>query len=381
LNIRQAITALFISTSCLPTAFADTNPHPPYCAPQPEPGLTENNIAEVPQGSVNNQVQDPPGLALPEGELTPAMVIDPSGGYRSYKWSEIRWQEPALNCIWVGHEFVFVPAANYSSKTGHPTIVYFHPNGVKHIFEIDSPLYRNVVEIARNNGFNFLSVEFRHPVTDQYLAYYNNNKVFHEDVGLFTQFLRTNAAKMRVSKNNIFTFGYSRGSLALWQALRPDLGGGNTGKPSSLVSGFVGYQAQTTYSCDEYAEWFLDSLDPGTPQQVADCKAVNWWYAQFGSALDEVTFLRQVPVRLQYRQGFELLEPKDQWNIKKVTYSYLSANYEVDHYPNFGVALYRRYISENILDTMQAPLSGVTLPRQFEGWLGFVLPLLKPDAP
>jgi acetyl esterase/lipase len=320
---------------------------------------------------------------MPTEELTPENTVDPSGAYKSYKWSEARWQEPSLQCMWVGHEFVFVPAVDYRSKPAHPTIVYFHPNTLKHTFEKNSPISNNVAKVAVAAGFNFISVEYRHPVTDQYLAYYNNNKIHHQDVGLFMQFLRGNAAKMRISKNNIFSFGYSRGSLALWQALQPDMGGGNTGKPSSLVSAFVGYQAQSTYQCSEYGVRFLDPLHQGTEPSIQMCEETNWWHPQFGSALFDLNPLSAIPVRLQYQseRGFELQEPKSQWIVKKVSYPYLVANYEPDHYPNFGAALYRLYLDYGISHMMPAPVADIPVARQFEGWLDFVAPLVKPNQP
>jgi acetyl esterase/lipase len=294
---------LFTAIACLyiaGAAFAE-EPHPPYCEPTQDPGIAENNVSAIPEGHVNNTLQDPPGLPMPTEELTPENTVDPSGAYKSYKWSEARWQEPSLQCMWVGHEFVFVPAVDYRSKPAHPTIVYFHPNTLKHTFEKNSPISNNVAKVAVAAGFNFISVEYRHPVTDQYLAYYNNNKIHHQDVGLFMQFLRGNAAKMRISKNNIFSFGYSRGSLALWQALQPDMGGGNTGKPSSLVSAFVGYQAQSTYQCKEYGIRFLDPLHQGTEPSIQMCEETNWWHPQFGSALFDLNPLSAIPVRLQYQ--------------------------------------------------------------------------------
>lgn len=152
--------------------------------------------------------------------------------------------------------------------------------------------------MARSENFHFVSVEFRHPVADQYLADSAPNTVPHTDVGLFIQFLRQNAAKFKIDKRNIFAFGRSRGSLALWQGLQPDMGSGNT---SSKTSGFVGYEAQTSYQCQKFADYFLI---PGadTIQYVTQCQSPthNKYDPQFRNALDAITPTTTLPVMLQY---------------------------------------------------------------------------------
>jgi len=339
----------------LPQARAQaTQPHPPWCDGIPHTG---------------------PASAVPANDL-PSNGLPPAAGSTT-DWGNYFWQEPALGCKWVGLTFDYWPAANgYAGP--RPTILYFHPNEASSHVKPGAAFDVNVIQPATQAGYNVLSVEFRHPVTDQYLAKYNNGQVFHTDVGLFVMWLRQHAAQLNVSTNNIFSFGYSRGTLSLWQALQPDMGGPGTGLPSSLVSAVIGYQAQTTYQCDEYGTLFLQmKTDPDSVAAVQNCKDTNWMYPQFGSAVDSVTS-SSVPVMLQYQLGFEL-QGTSRTLIRKVTYAYLIANYEEEHYPDYGIALYDAYGRKSNRGAVY-PQAFVPYDQQFIGWQSFIQPLVQPDA-
>jgi hypothetical protein len=182
---------------------------------------------------------------------------------------------------------------------------------------------------------------------------------------------------MNISKNNIFTFGYSRGSLALWQALQPDMGLGTTGRPSSLPTAFFGYQAQTTYQCQQFADLFVLNDQYKAPQ-VQECKDTNWAYLQFGSAVASVTKF-SVPVHLQYQQGFELM-PGTTTLIKLLSWPDLDARYEVEHYPDYGIALLNAYTAKQNT-RMDYPEKLISYQSQFIGWQNFVGPKVVPDQP
>jgi hypothetical protein len=133
-------------------------------------------------------------------------------------------------------------------------MVYFHPNAEVHGWETNSWIDINVAQEARKENYHFISVEFRHPVADQYLVEDPPpNFIPHTDVGMFIQFMRQKAAQMKIDTRNIFVFGRSRGALALWQGIH-DLNVGNT---ASAFAGFIGYQAQTSYQCDIFAGLYL----------------------------------------------------------------------------------------------------------------------------
>ncbi len=335
-------------------------------------GAAHATVLTCPKANVVQAVPDEPvdHVAAP---TNPAYLVAGT----TYKWGAVRWQEPALGCATVGQTFDFWPATGGDPNANHPTIVYFHPNGATSHPKTDNPVYLNVIAPATAAGYNVVSAEFRHPVIDQYLAAQNGGKVFQNDTGLVIQYLRNNAAKFKISKNNIFAFGYSRGTLSLWQSLQPDMGGSN-GKASSLVSAVMGYQAQTTYRCDQYASLFLDPLDPGTASEVASCEADNPRWKQYTSAIDSVS-VNSPPIMLQYQDGFEL-QVNSKTAIHPVTYAYLDANYQVEHYPDFGIALYDAY--QRVGNPRMAyPQAHVSYDQQFVGWQAFIAPLVKPDAP
>lgn len=329
--------------------------------------------------SSNSTFVDKTGRTVPTGPNAATKVATLSAsGPVTFQWGALTWLEPALHCGQVGQTFDYWPATGGTQAANHPTIVYFHPNGATSHVKAGSPLYENVVLPATTAGYNVVSVEFRHPVIDQYLAAVEGGKVPAQDTGLVIQFLRTHAAALRISQDNLFAFGYSRGSLALWQQLQPDLGGGSTGRPSSKVSAFVGYQAQTTYRCDEYGALFLDPADPGTAPTIATCDTDNPYEAQFGSAVDAVT-ANSLPVKLQYQLGFEL-QPGSETDILPITATDLFANFEAEHYPDYGIALYDAYLRAGNA-RMAYPEQDVPETQQFVGWQAFITPLLQPDAP
>lgn len=324
-------------------------------------------------------VMDRSPLALPATDSTTyRATIVANGPGTTYQWGSYRWKEPAWGCRDVGQTFDFWPAQGGDLTTNHPTIVYFHPNATGSHLGNASAFYNNVILPAITSGWNVASVEFRHPVIDQYLAPSLGGQVPANDTGLAIQFLRAHAKTLGVSTNNLFAFGYSRGSLSLWQQLQPDLGGGTTGRPSSLVSGYFGYQSQTTYQCNQYESLFLDPNDPSTADYIAQCNADNPYEAQFGSAVSSVT-AGSLPVHLQYQQDF-VLQPGTRKKIQKVGAAWLVANFETEHYPDYGIALLNAYAAHGNT-RMQYPEPNIPAALQFTGWQDFVKPLLKPDAP
>lgn len=142
----------------------------------------------------------------------------------------------------------------------------------------------------------------------------------------------------------------------------------------------MGYQAQTTYRCNDFATTFLIESDWLTYQN--ECMNVNPYYDQFGTALEEVNLSTALPVMLQYAGDF-YLEPGSQTDIKPISLAMLlDDGYDIDeeHYPNFGIALYNRYneVGINLFDRlMKPPTPNISTQRQFEGWQAFISGLIK----
>jgi acetyl esterase/lipase len=218
--------------------------------------------------------------------------------------------------------------------------------------------------VAHDNGYHFISMDFRHPVADQYLAGYPvGTPVPHTDVKAALTFLRTNAAKMKIDVSKMYAFGHSRGTLALWQAVQSDSAG--------LVKAVVGYQAQTTYQCQQFADLFMV---PGTKtdQDVAECMQDSPYYAQFGSAWSGVRPELKLHVLLQYKEKFYLQsDAPNETRVKPITAQELK-QYDRVHYPNFGMAFYNAMTANALGTFMNRPLDLIPEERQFEGWLTFV---------
>lgn len=241
-----------------------------------EADVPANNLAAVPTGEVDNLADQPPGVPLPNsGVFGPSNLPPPNalGVYKNLPWGGVRWRDPTRSCKYSRQQYDFWPPASYTEvpdAIAYPVIVYFHPNGTNNHFDADSPIYNRVAKPAHDLGYIFISVEFRHPVSDEYLADADpDNKVPHQDAGLFLQFLQQRAAQMKVNTRNIFAFGHSRGTLAVWQALQPDAPGQTY---THQVAGFVGYQAQTSYGCEVFSARYLVQ-DSAATNLVAGCRA------------------------------------------------------------------------------------------------------------
>lgn len=326
-SLRSLLASLLVALFSAQVVAYDT------CLPPVENQFASNIADPYPEGRVNNAAPTPMGVDLPEQGLlgaTPVPAPDDRGVFTNIKWGPAVWNEPTRGCAQTRQVFDALPAKDYDPYAADgktfPVIVYFHENGATQAWETRSDIDRNVASVARSENFHFVSVEFRHPVADQYLADSAPNTVPHTDVGLFIQFLRQNAAKFKVDKRNIFAFGRSRGSLALWQGLQPDMGSGNT---SSKISGFVGYEAQTSYQCQTFSDYFLIQ-DDAARNYVNECKSPtkNKYDPQFKNALDSVDSLTRLPVMLQYLDDFVDLP---NGRVKKLTASALFSNHDALH--------------------------------------------------
>ncbi|MFZ5548853.1 MAG: alpha/beta hydrolase [Pseudomonadota bacterium] len=330
---------------------------------------TVNNLAPVPMGLVNNLADEPEGTPLPEQGVVSVATnpVDINGVHTNIVWGPERWKEPTRNCKGSRQVFDFLPALPLDTappEAVFPTVVYFHPNGLNHHWEPGSDLDRQLAQVAHANGFHFISMEFRHPVPDQYLAGYPpGTPVPHTDVKAALLKLRSKATTMKIDVNRMYAFGHSRGTLALWQAVQGDSVG--------LVKAVVGYQAQTTYQCQEFADLFMV---PGnaTDADVAKCQQDSPYHAQFGSAISSVNSQVAVRVMLQYKDKFYLQsDAPNETRIKPITVAELKQRDRL-HYPNFGMAFYNAMILKAQAGLMSRPSDLIPEERQFEGWLTFV---------
>lgn len=343
----------------------------------------QQHRAPIPEGRINNAASTGIGNPFPPSGYVgaaPSPVGDDRGIFYNLLWGTEEWEEPTRNCALTYQVFDFQPAKDYNPKVNDgktfPVMVYFHPNGEVHGWETDSKIDENVARHARNLNYHFISAEFRHPVADQYLVEDPPpNYIPHTDVGLFIQFMRQKAAQMKIDPRNIFVFGRSRGALALWQAMQADMGNGNN---SIAISGFIGYQAQTSYQCDVFANFYLT---PPATDWRSFCKSdeQNKHDHLFGNAILDIAISTAVPVMLQYEHQFKLVDGSDT-QIKKIspsTYMQLNQNERL-HYANFGMAFYNGYLAAGLGPLMERPQDLIGEGSQFVGWQDFVLKWKKP---
>ena len=242
------------------------------------------------------------------------------------------WREPTLGGRWLQQAFDFHRAPGTQPA---PLIIWTHPNGSSKSIAPGSVAYTVLVAPALAAGFSFASVEFRHPVVNENEADSPTNPgVPHRDIARAIQFIRANAEALGIDRRNIFLVGGSRGTLALWTALQPDMADPFAADPvlrqSTRVNAVFAYNAQTTYDGIEFADLFL--VPPDAEVQKAAWRLEHPKYAQFGSAVRSVG-ADAPPVMLRYDQAFI---------GRKVTLQELQATDEV-HYPDYGLALCDAY--------------------------------------
>ena len=260
------------------------------------------------------------------------------------------WKDPAEGnqLRWLQFDYYY----QATPVTGRPLLVYFHPNGTTNHLHSGSAVFNAIVGRALHNGWGVVSVEFRHPVVDAFLeddggkAGDNLGYLPAYDTGRAIQFLREHAATLNFDPRNLFALGYSRGSLSLWQGLQADLARASYNY-SSIPRAFYGYQSQTTYRCDEYANDFLATMDRAG--WISDCRAENPHYLEFGSALQSVTAATDLPIAIRYRDAFWVdaggrVRTNTRWSIEHYDiYAPKGSGLDdTEHYPDMGLQLVQR---------------------------------------
>ena len=207
----------------------------------------------------------------------PLAPIATDGTRIPYCWGPMTWHEPADPGLPLLYQsFTFYPstvAAPAGAGAAHPLVMYFHPNGSRSLIDpVSAPdLYSQVVTQANERGWSVVSVEFRHPVVDE--DYANDPpgdmRVPHWDVAYATQFFRRNNLALNIDPKNLFSVGFSRGTLSLWTALQPNMA--TSSQPESTrVNAFFGYQAQSTYSGAEFSQIFVVPQDQASVTEDFD---------------------------------------------------------------------------------------------------------------
>jgi acetyl esterase/lipase len=228
--------------------------------------------------------------------------------YRNLVWGSAEWFEPEVRKV-LKQDLDLFPVSRDQAPT--PVIVYAHAAmTTKYISPMTGP-YLSLVQPARAAGMSVVSVEYRHPVKDEYIV-----PAPHDDITQAMRWIHKHAIELHLDMNNVFLLGHSRGTLALWTALRYQ------NDPEVRVNALYCYNAQSTYRGDEMATHFL--IESDRAGFVADYEALHPQHALFGSALAESS-VADPPM---------LLHHSDPFYRRLVTASEFT-----EHHPDFGLAM------------------------------------------
>jgi acetyl esterase/lipase len=265
--------------------------------------------------------------------------------YRNVPWGKVQWFEPEVQKV-LTQDLDYFPVSRDQAPT--PVIVYAHAAMTTKFISTGQAVYTSLVQPARAAGMSVVSVEYRHPVKDDYIV-----PAPHDDITAAMRWIHQHAAELHLDINNVFLLGHSRGTLAVWTALRYQ------DDPEVRVNAVYGYNAQTTYRGDEMAQRFL--IESDREGFVADYDSRHPQYDLFGSALDE-SGPADPPILLHYEQPFyRTLVP---------------AALFTEHHPDFGLALCSTLSSR----TPYAPCTAVDrIPRDhaYDGVVDFFLQYVR----
>jgi acetyl esterase/lipase len=265
--------------------------------------------------------------------------------YRNVPWGKLQWFEPEVRKV-LTQDLDYFPVSRGQAPT--PVIVYAHAAMTTKFISPGQGVYTSLVQPARAAGMSVVSVEYRHPVKDDYIV-----PAPHDDIAMAMRWIHQHAAELHLDTGNVFLLGHSRGTLALWTALRYQA------DTEVRVNAVYGYNAQTTYRGDEMAQRFLVESD--REGFVADFDTKHPQHDLFGSALDELGPANP-PILLHYEQPFyRTLVP---------------AAVFTEHHPDFGLAL----CSVPASHTLSAPCTAVDqVPRDhaYDGVVDFFLQYVR----
>ncbi|MDG9923348.1 MULTISPECIES: alpha/beta hydrolase fold domain-containing protein [unclassified Pseudomonas] len=304
-------------------------------------------------------VLSPAALACTPQPLT----AEPAGDTvrRNLCYGEATWNEPTLEGEPLLEQvFDYFPLAG---ATPAPLVIWAHPNGKTKWLKPGSEAYLALVQQAHDQGFAFVSLEFRHPVSNEDIV-----PVPHRDIAQAIQFIRANAEALGVDPDNLFLVGQSRGSLGLWTALQNDMADPGSDdqllQQSTRVNAVFAYQGQTTYDGREFADLFLIEADRRAAK--AKWKKDHPQYALFGSAIRSVGD-DDPPVLLRYAHPF----------VGRPLSAREMARQDSLHYPDMGPALCAAYAQAFGDNRHCSAQDNVPAGQAFDGYAQFFRQYLR----
>jgi len=280
--------------------------------------------------------------------LTAAQPLQAAGSwhddcqcYRNIDWGPETWFSVDIGKV-LKQDLDFFPATP-DPQGPRPLIIYAHAATATKYISVDrGSLYPVLVQQARANGFSVASIEYRHPVKEDYIE-----PAPHDDIAEATRWLRAHAGVLGIDTRNVFYLGHSRGTLALWTALhyRKD--------PQVHVNAVYGYNAQASYRGREVADLFLVPED--RESFVATYETRHPQHPLFGSALADSS--QDMPgVLLRYEKPFfRRLVPSEEFT---------------EHHPDFGLALCVQPLVRSPSATCTA-VDNTSIEHAYDGFIEF----------
>lgn len=261
--------------------------------------------------------------------------------YRNIDWGSATWYSVDIGKV-LKQDLDFFPAP-LDPNGPRPLIIYAHAATATKYISVDrGSLYPVLVQQARASGFSVASIEYRHPVKEDYIE-----PAPHDDIAEATRWLRAHASELDVDTRNVFYLGHSRGTLALWTALH------YRNDPEVRVNAVYGYNAQASYRGSEMAEQFLIPEDRAS--FTATYEAQHPQYPLFGSALaDSSSDMPAVLLRYQ-KPFFRRLVPAELFT---------------EHHPDFGLALCGRPLMRTSRATCTA-VDNTAIDHAYDGFVEF----------
>jgi acetyl esterase/lipase len=268
--------------------------------------------------------------------------------YRNIVWGPETWYSVDIGKV-LKQDLDFFPAPP-DPQGPRPLIIYAHAATATKYISVDrGNLYPVVVQQARANGFSVASIEYRHPVKEDYIE-----PAPHDDIAEATRWLRAHAGVLGIDPRNVFYLGHSRGTLVLWTALHYQ------DDPQVRVNAVYGYNAQASYRGREMADQFLIAEDRAS--FVAAYETRHPQHALFGSALADAS--PDMPaVLLRYEKPFfRTLVPAELFT---------------EHHPDFGLALCGRPVVRTPRASCTA-VDNTSIEHAYDGFVEFFLQHLQP---
>ncbi|HLO95962.1 MAG TPA: hypothetical protein VK195_16775 [Burkholderiaceae bacterium] len=344
-----------------------------------------------------------------------ASYLQPApGAYGSWMWQS-RGLCYADGAAWIERRYGTDQDASYDQRyemyrssalpkrQALPLVIWAHPSGPSQVMiagdaqpGATSPLMEKLVVPAVNAGFAFMSIQFRHPRASQSVDPGKfDPQVPHTDIAQAVQWVRSRAADLGVDADNIFLLGQSRGSLALLNALMPDLRDSSRADwhaQSSRPRAVFVAQAQTTYEHGELRDGFIlpratvpvppltqpgfdyrayldrndpPLVDPGSAIAALGLTAPPFWM-RYERAPSDHGNVAVIPLGSR-------VAPEGRNPMKDgVCYEPPAADYPAladsgcfdEHHPNFGAALAARFLSLHPTAQQRAAVGIEYGPRQ-----------------